>query len=240
METRGHLRRVVVEIDPEIFRKFGLEKIFEKVESINSRQFLRIDLEEGIKILLSDIKMKPGYAPEEVQFPQGIEVLHVLKRDGDLYTCILKSSMGQALERFMGMDWESAKKVPPISEAKELFEKSFGVVPDSPLFLSQERALFGFLGDRKAIDVIIRLLRFFDLVKSVSFPGGPADNQDILPSLTDRQRQVVSLAKDLGYYEYPRRISTAELAERLGLRKTTLIEHLRKAENKVVSSLFVG
>lgn len=54
------------------------------------------------------------------------------------------------------------------------------------------------------------------------------------PELTDQQRKIINLAKDLGYYDWPRKISVTKLAEYFGLGKSTFIEHLRKAENKII------
>ena len=42
-----------------------------------------------------------------------------------------------------------------------------------------------------------------------------------------------------GYYRYPREIDTKELAKRIGISRTTLIEHLRKAENRVMEKVLV-
>ncbi|WP_251344277.1 helix-turn-helix domain-containing protein [Haloplanus halophilus] len=54
------------------------------------------------------------------------------------------------------------------------------------------------------------------------------------PTLSDRQREVFELARLRGYYEWPREVSAAELAAELGLAKATVLEHLRKAEAKLL------
>lgn len=61
--------------------------------------------------------------------------------------------------------------------------------------------------------------------------------QDILPQLTKRQRTVLKTAIDAGYYEIPRRVTTSELAEEVGLARRTTEEHLRRAEKKLVSGM---
>lgn len=55
--------------------------------------------------------------------------------------------------------------------------------------------------------------------------------------LSARQREVFELARTEGYYEWPREISACELADKLGITKTTLLEHLRKAESKLLTSV---
>jgi predicted DNA binding protein len=56
------------------------------------------------------------------------------------------------------------------------------------------------------------------------------------PSMTDRQRTVLAEALDRGYYEWPREIKSAELAEALDISRATLQEHLRKAERTLLST----
>ncbi len=41
----------------------------------------------------------------------------------------------------------------------------------------------------------------------------------------------------LGYYDVPRRISSDELSRHLKVDKSTLVEHLRKAERKIIGSI---
>lgn len=52
--------------------------------------------------------------------------------------------------------------------------------------------------------------------------------------LSERQREVFELAREEGYYEWPRDVSAGDLARELGVSKATLLEHLRKAESKLL------
>jgi predicted DNA binding protein len=64
--------------------------------------------------------------------------------------------------------------------------------------------------------------------------GGLTPRTQRLDTLTVQQRQVFEHAREAGYYEWPRAISTRELAADFEVSKTTLLEHLRKAEAKLL------
>ncbi|WP_255191289.1 helix-turn-helix domain-containing protein [Natronobeatus ordinarius] len=57
-------------------------------------------------------------------------------------------------------------------------------------------------------------------------------------SLTDRQREVLAVAHELGYYEQPSETSHEEIADVLDCAPSTVGEHLRKAEKRLVSDVF--
>jgi predicted DNA binding protein len=57
-------------------------------------------------------------------------------------------------------------------------------------------------------------------------------------NLSEQQEFVLKTAVSCGYYNWPRKISAQDLAKKLGLNKTTLLEHLRKAEIKVMNREF--
>ncbi|PSP50556.1 DNA-binding protein [Halobacteriales archaeon QH_7_69_31] len=63
------------------------------------------------------------------------------------------------------------------------------------------------------------------------------DRRDTLSSLTDRQLEVFRTAVELGYYEIPRRATHEEIADSLECAPSTVDEHLRKAESRVLQSL---
>jgi predicted DNA binding protein len=52
--------------------------------------------------------------------------------------------------------------------------------------------------------------------------------------LSSRQQEALALARKLGYYEWPRKVTAGELADELGVAKTTFLEHLRRAESKLL------
>ena len=58
-----------------------------------------------------------------------------------------------------------------------------------------------------------------------------------MDALTDRQREVLEVAYELGYYDVPRGTSTAEVAAELGVDDSTVAEHLQRAERNVLATL---
>jgi len=55
-----------------------------------------------------------------------------------------------------------------------------------------------------------------------------------LGTLTTKQRRALELALRNGYYERPREIDLATLAERLGISKSAVSQRLRSAERKLI------
>jgi DNA-binding MarR family transcriptional regulator len=58
-----------------------------------------------------------------------------------------------------------------------------------------------------------------------------------LANLTGRQRQALITAYSLGYYDVPRKVSSEEVSRHLNIDKSTFVEHLRKAERKIVAQV---
>jgi predicted DNA binding protein len=62
-------------------------------------------------------------------------------------------------------------------------------------------------------------------------------NEDLLSPLTERQLEVFETAVEEGYYDVPRRATHKDIADNLDCAPSTVDEHLRKAESRVVSGL---
>lgn len=58
-----------------------------------------------------------------------------------------------------------------------------------------------------------------------------------LPDFSRRQREAISRAFEMGYYEIPRGTTTADIAAEFDINRRTFEEHLRRAEQKAVASL---
>lgn len=87
---------------------------------------------------------------------------------------------------------------------------------------------FGQFRDRcETYDIAVHL-------RSISAEPADGDSQSQF-GLTDRQREALALANSLGYYESPRQVSTAELADELGISAPAASELLRRAEQQLIS-----
>ncbi len=59
----------------------------------------------------------------------------------------------------------------------------------------------------------------------------------VLGGLTSKQTRAIMTALDHGYYNLPRGANAEEIARRLGIPRTSFVDHLRKAENKVIQAM---
>jgi DNA-binding CsgD family transcriptional regulator len=65
--------------------------------------------------------------------------------------------------------------------------------------------------------------------------GGYQGRERPLDRLTDRQREVIQTAFDMGYYEVPRNVSTEDISAELELDSSTVAEHLQRAERNLLT-----
>nr|WP_229124696.1 helix-turn-helix domain-containing protein [Halapricum desulfuricans] len=94
------------------------------------------------------------------------------------------------------------------------------------------RALLQDLADDREIEVLSKTSIEQDPVPHSML--APVDR--LFEGLTDRQLAALRLALERGYYEQPRRTSLRELAAQTAVARSTYEEHLRKAENKLLTS----
>ena len=117
-----------------------------------------------------------------------------------------------------------------------------GLVHSAPVRIEGGRETWQvcFTGDRSelesALDGVRRDAEAEVAVESIHSGDWEADSprHHRLDTLTTAQREAFEHAREAGYYEWPREVSTRELAEGLDVSKTTLLEHLRKAEAKLL------
>jgi len=94
------------------------------------------------------------------------------------------------------------------------------------------RALFRDLESDREIDVLSKTT-----IAEQQLPHSmlaPVDR--LFEDLTDRQLAALRFALESGYYEQPRGASLRELAEQTAVARSTYEEHLRKAENKLLTN----
>jgi DNA-binding MarR family transcriptional regulator len=79
--------------------------------------------------------------------------------------------------------------------------------------------------DEVGVDVLV------DRLADYRGPRTPLD------ALTDRQREVLRTAHEMGYYEIPRAVATDAIAAELDLDPSTVVEHLQRAERNLLDDL---
>ncbi len=63
------------------------------------------------------------------------------------------------------------------------------------------------------------------------FPGSSAN------LILRKQKEILLQAYNNGYFDQPRKVNAGELAKKAGMHKTTLLEHLHKAEKRLIGHI---
>lgn len=101
------------------------------------------------------------------------------------------------------------------------------LVPESTLSEVVERL-------RRDYDVSIRTIEAVDPADGLGFADVVDRTHD---ALSDRQRECLLHAREQGYYRWPRDLPATEVAADLGVSGPTLLEHLRKGEQKILNTV---
>ncbi|PSP94955.1 DNA-binding protein, partial [Halobacteriales archaeon QS_1_68_44] len=111
------------------------------------------------------------------------------------------------------------------------------LIVDTPLEFADDRLRATLVGThenlRAALGAVPDGLEFSVDDAGTYIPG----SEDLLSPLTDRQLEVFETAVQEGYYDVPRQATHKDIAENLGCAPSTVDEHLRKAESRVVTGL---
>ncbi len=110
-----------------------------------------------------------------------------------------------------------------------------GVTPTTPIVIGPEVATLSFLADDGAARRVFDLLDGFGMRwrlrsrKAIRHGGIGAED-----GLTSRQREILSLAWNLGYFDIPARAGLEKLAQITGLSRNTVSQHLRRGMRRIL------
>lgn len=76
-------------------------------------------------------------------------------------------------------------------------------------------------------------------IRRITPPSGKSNETVVLDvaDITDKQRDALEEAMDVGYFEMPRQADLEELADRLGISKSAVSQRLKAVESKLVRRL---
>ncbi len=87
--------------------------------------------------------------------------------------------------------------------------------------------------NKEALQSVLKQLNDWKIVRI-----GNINIQFDLEDLTPQQLRAVNLAIEKGYFEIPKKVNLKELSTQMKISRTTFLEHLRKAEKKILSKYF--
>jgi predicted DNA binding protein len=195
--------------------------IFENIHSFAVLEMLRIDYEAGVKIGLMECTTKENLSIHDARLPDFAEILNVLRSEGNKHTCIVKIQIPK--------------------EFNQMFtEFKLDLIWTTPLIFSEEKLIYSCIGDQENITKFTEIMKKYGDIVNMSFQKAAYREHDILSILTDKQREVLIAAKKYGYFDYPKKINSEQLSQKVNISKATLLEHLRKAEVRLMENILAG
>ena len=215
------MRKMIIEMKLSEELTKNSDFLLDKVESIELLELLKLDFEKRIKMAIAAINLKEGYSIEDIKMPGYVEIFTVLSKKDNRYICLIKTKYFKSLQ-------STAKKF------------NIDIIWDTPSIFTKEKMVVSATGNEENLKKVRELFKNLGEIKKVSFVKSIYNEQTILSCLTEKQRQVIITAKKNGYYNYPRSINSEELSKKIGLSKPTVVQHLRKAESRIVANILAG
>ncbi len=211
------MRRLILEVSERELFKAGIElPPLKKIKSLELLYFLRQDNEEFAAVSRLEFS-DPTAKPQDLLLGGLVVEVQVIEREKNgAYILFIRNkapSLSSVL-KYIGL--EGGYLFPPLSieDGKCRFS-----------FLGSEAQVKDFMEKIDAIAIHYRVVLLSDANFSPISP---------LNQLTEKQQEVLLAAYKYGYYDIPRRITTEELSQKLGLVDSTIVEHIRKAEQRLV------
>ncbi len=217
------MRQVTIEVELSEAAKAGRTAIFEHIVSYEVLEVIKMDFENALFVDLIECVTREGVAIDDIPFIGNMEVLSVIRSEGNRHTCLVRGhEEGEVKQNYNELDLD--------------------IIYTTPSFQSEDRMVLSFIGEQRSLLSFVEMFKGTDVGKitNMTFKRAAYQRGDLLSVLTDRQREVMVAAYRFGYYDLPKGISSRRLAERVGLSKPTMLEHLRKAERRLMAEIMAG
>jgi predicted DNA binding protein len=200
--------------------KDALKPTFKLINSYEVLEHLKIDRLEGISIDLIEFILKETSSIHDLKAIGHMQILSVLKSEENKHICLVKQE-------------------PKVS--KDLFTKfDLNLIYTTPQIFSNDKHTYSIIADEENISKFIEQIKKVGKIVKMSFQKSAYQQHDILSVLTEKQRQILIAAQKYGYYDYPKKINSDQLSKKFNLSKTTLLQHLRKAEGRIMENIVAG
>jgi len=201
-----------------IFSKWNRANL-KNIKQIEILEVLKENRDKGQNVGICKIVMEEDQPLSHIKFSKYYEILEIIEKNNCEYTCMVRVSTPPYFLKFL-----------------ELMD--LDIIWQCPIIMNKDYMSFKCIGSASSLDKVIKLFKLMGTITQISYNDAVYNqkNNRMLSSLTQKELVVLQIAMESGYYEYPRKINGTELARKIKSSKSTVIEHLRKAENKVMIS----
>lgn len=224
--NRMPLRRVTLDLPAELLVREGVvpAAFFRHNESVEILRVYAFQPRERV-LLVRVVRSGPPRTIEEILRSRerlrrryrlrDFEILRV-EDDGRVYVALLRQRNPSGLEAI-------------------LEDLGAGVTPTTPTVIRKDSATLSFLADDATAKEVFALLNRLGVTwrlrsrKAVRHAAAAAEDE-----LTARQREILSLAWNLGYFDIPAKVGLHKLAELTGLSRNTVSQHLRRGIRRIL------
>ena len=199
----------------EVGKFLGIESSIEKVESLEIVSLLREDPKEWA--MICRVRMKDSTSTFEKVLGTELAVVQHLEKEKN------------------GDDIFFIKRK-PIPLSANVF--STGGYLSLPIEIQSGRIRASYVGTSQQIKRFLKVIYKTGIecrILSISSAKFPVASP--LAILTDKQRKVIMNAFNFGYYDIPKKLGSAEIAEKMHIRGPTFVRHREKAERKIIAAL---
>ena len=210
------MRRLVLEFQNKDLQRLPDAAPLMKVKSLEILHFIRQDQQELSGICKIELKSPHSSIQDFIGRSKTLE-MQVLEREKEgAYTVFFRAKQPNV-------------ESPPFDMGK------IGGYIIAPFEIKEGKLKITFLGSSAQVK---RLLHSAEIMgirhKIVSLTDAKYSQESPLSRLTEKQRKILIAAYKQGYYDLPRKINSEQLAKRLDMVSSTLVEHLRKAERRLL------
>ncbi|MBI0583366.1 MAG: helix-turn-helix domain-containing protein [Methanomassiliicoccus sp.] len=215
------MRTLTLEIEPFETVKEEMAETFTHVRSYGILETLKMDYQEGICIEIMEFTLKEGASIHNISTVGNMEILSVLKSVDSKHTCLIRYTE-------------------PEGSKGQFQDSDLGLVHTIPTIISPEKFIISMMGEQENLSNFVDMMKNVGTIRKMSFRRAAYHKADILNVLTEKQRDVMVAAFKNGYYEYPKRISSKALSHKVNISKPTLLQHMRKAEGRILREVMTG
>lgn len=163
-----------------------------------------------------NFKLAEGINIEDIK-GDFITDLIILRNEGRDYTCLIKGKFSEEISRFIGQ---------------------FDLKLEYPIIFEGSACQFSMVGSSDELFNIINSAKEHGWgFEVLSVQKYDPHISSIFGALTEKQKEILLFAYNSGYFDHPRKINAGDLAGKMGLHKTTMLEHLHKAEKRLIGHI---